>query len=81
MGEDRFSYLVYRQGLPRPEPQVEVFDEAGKLVARVDFAWPELGVFVEFDGRVKYERYRMDGETPRGVTSCARRRARSWCAC
>lgn len=63
VGEDRFSYLVQRQGLVRPEPQVEVFDERGTLVARVDFAWPELGVFVEFDGKVKYERHRREGET------------------
>lgn len=63
VGEDRFSYLVFKQGLVRPEPQFEVFDELGILVARVDFAWPELGVFVEFDGKVKYERYRRDGET------------------
>ena len=63
VGEDRFSYLVFKQGLVRPEPQFEIFDELGTLVARVDFAWPELGVFVEFDGKVKYERYRRDGET------------------
>ena len=63
VGEDRFSYLAYKQGLVRPEPQVEVFDERGNLVARVDFAWPELGVFVEFDGRAKYARFRREGET------------------
>lgn len=63
VGEDRFSYLTYKQGLPRPEPQLEVFDEHGTLVARVDFAWPELGVFLEFDGREKYEKFRRDGET------------------
>ena len=63
VGEDRFSYLAYKQCLPKPEPQVKVFDEDGTLVARVDFAWPDLGVFVEFDGRVKYERYRREGET------------------
>ena len=28
---------------------------AGHFIARVDFAWPELGIFVEFDGKVKYE--------------------------
>ena len=63
VGEDRFSYLAYRQGLPKPTPQVEVFDETGLLFARVDFAWPELGVFLEFDGKVKYERFRREGET------------------
>lgn len=63
IGEDRFSYLAYRQGLPKPIPQLEIFDEHGVLVARLDFAWPEHGVFLEFDGRVKYERFRRDGET------------------
>jgi len=32
-------------------------------VARVDFAWPELKVIVEFDGAEKYHRYRLPGET------------------
>lgn len=63
VGEDRFSYLCYQQSLPKPEPQVEIFDERGESFARVDFAWPELGVFVEFDGKVKYEKYRREGET------------------
>ena len=63
VGEDRFSYLVFKQGLAKPEPQFEVFDEIGTMVARLDFAWPELGVFVEFDGKVKYERHRREGET------------------
>lgn len=63
VGEDRFSYLAYRHGLPKPEPQVEIFDEYGNLVGRVDFAWPERGVFLEFDGAVKYERHRRTGET------------------
>lgn len=63
VGEDRFSYLVHRQGLPRPEPQVEVFDERGTLVAYLDFAWTDVGVFVEFDGRVKYEKHRREGES------------------
>ncbi|GAA1941280.1 hypothetical protein [Nocardioides hwasunensis] len=63
VGEDRFSYLAHAQGLVKPEPQVEIFDEGGLMVARVDFAWPDLGVFLEFDGRIKYERYRRPGET------------------
>ena len=63
VGEDRFSFLCYRQGLPKPEPQMEIFAEGGALFARVDFAWPEYGVFLEFDGRVKYEKFRREGET------------------
>ena len=41
---------------PAPELQYKIYDEHGRLVAVVDFAWPELGVFVEFDGQDKYER-------------------------
>ena len=63
VGEDRFSFLAYRQGLPKPTPQVEIFDELGLLFARVDFAWPEFEVFLEFDGKVKYERFKKEGET------------------
>lgn len=63
VGEDRFSYLCYQQSLPRPEPQVEIFDEQGESFARVDFAWPEHKVFLEFDGKVKYEKYRREGES------------------
>ncbi len=63
VGEDRFAYLCYRQSLPKPVPQVEIFDERGELVARTDFAWPEHSLFAEFDGKVKYERFRREGET------------------
>ena len=62
-GESRTGYFFYAQGLPRPEPQVVVLDEYGVEFARVDFAWIELGVFLEFDGRIKYERFRREGET------------------
>lgn len=62
-GETRFDYLCWRQHLPRPKPQVEVFDENHVLVGRVDFLWPKEGVFVEFDGRVKYTRHRRPNES------------------
>lgn len=61
--ETRTYYMCRQQQLPRPEPQVEVYDEQGKLFARLDFAWPALGVFLEFDGRIKYQRFRRKGET------------------
>ena len=62
-GETRFFYLCWRQHLPHPTPQVNVYDEQGRLVARVDFLWEDFGVFVEFDGREKYEKFRRPGET------------------
>lgn len=61
--ESRTAYLFHAQRLLRPEPQVVVLDEWGKEFARVDFAWVELGVFLEFDGRIKYELYRRRGES------------------
>ena len=47
--ETRLRLLVHRGGLPAPEAQYEIRD-GGRFVARVDFAWPELKVAVEYDG-------------------------------
>ena len=63
VAETRTYFMCHAQRLPRPEPQVGVLDERGHEFARVDFAWPELEVFLEFDGRIKYELYRRKGET------------------
>jgi len=38
-------------GLGVPVRQLEVRDGSGELVARVDLAWPDLGLFVELDGQ------------------------------
>ena len=38
-------------GLPPPTRQLDVFDENGSFVARVDLAWPEFGLFIELDGQ------------------------------
>lgn len=62
-GETRAAYLCWVQHLPSPTPQVGIVDERGHEFARVDFAWPEYGVFLEFDGREKYRRWRREGET------------------
>ncbi|HEY5853006.1 MAG TPA: hypothetical protein VIW24_02855 [Aldersonia sp.] len=55
-GESRSRVAMSRARLPTPELQAEVFDERGRLIARVDFLFPELGVIGEFDGLVKYGR-------------------------
>ena len=53
VGETRTRLLLHDMGLPY-ETQVEVTDQAGRFVGRVDFV--VLGkVVVEFDGLVKYE--------------------------
>jgi len=37
--------------LSPPTRQYEVYDTHGNFVARVDLAWPELGLFIELDGQ------------------------------
>jgi hypothetical protein len=63
VGESRSKFFFYAHGLPAPELQFEVH-EGGTLVGVTDFAWPELGVLGEFDGRVKYGRLLKPGEDP-----------------
>ena len=64
VGETRSLYLFWRQGLPRPELQFEVYDENGCLIAVLDFVWHRERVFGEFDGKVKYGRLLRKGEDP-----------------
>ncbi|WP_030484018.1 type IV toxin-antitoxin system AbiEi family antitoxin domain-containing protein [Nocardioides aequoreus] len=56
VGETRSMVLFHRTSIPLPEPQREVYDDAGRLVAVADFDWDELGTLGEFDGRGKYFR-------------------------
>ncbi|MGR7025327.1 endonuclease domain-containing protein [Geodermatophilus sp. URMC 62] len=48
--ETRVRLLVARSGLPAPVPQFTVRVD-GRFVARVDLAWPQVCVAVEYDGR------------------------------
>jgi hypothetical protein len=70
VGETRTRFLCWTQHLPAPVPNFSIRDEHGVEIARVDLAWPELGLFLEFDGRVKYEGRRRDGES---VVDCVLR--------
>ena len=73
-GEARTSHLLWREHLPAPIPQYEVFDETGHLVAILDFAWPDRQAFCEFDGKIKYERLRRPGESLEDVILREKRR-------
>ncbi len=42
---------------------MRVHDDEGNLLGIVDFVWRELGVFLEFDGRIKYAEHRRPGES------------------
>ena len=63
LGESRSFFMFWRHGLPAPEPQYVVRDHTGREVARLDFAWPEYGVWLEFDGKEKYLKLLRDGDT------------------
>ncbi len=51
--ETRGRLALLAAGLPRPDLQVDIHDEAG-FVGRVDAWYEDAAVAVEFDGRVKY---------------------------
>jgi G:T-mismatch repair DNA endonuclease (very short patch repair protein) len=47
--ETRLRLLMLRAGLPRPVAQFRVFDDDG-LIGRLDFAFPERKIAIEYDG-------------------------------
>lgn len=63
VGESRTRLLIIDHRLPMPIPQFEIFHPSGLLAGRVDFAWPEHRLILEFDGRQKYLALRRAGET------------------
>jgi very-short-patch-repair endonuclease len=60
VGETLTRELLIRLKLPLPEPQVAVATRAGRY--RLDFAWKEKKVALEFDGKTKYFDYRPTPE-------------------
>ncbi len=63
VGESRTSYMFWQHGVLAPKTGYELFDDLGNVLFRVDFAWPELGVYLEFDGKEKYLKHRKAGES------------------
>jgi hypothetical protein len=72
--ESRFWWFCFRAGLPAPIPQYPVFTPDGHLVAELDFAWPELGAYVETNGKIKYLELLEPGQKPGDVIERERRR-------
>lgn len=56
--------ILVRAGLPEPELNPELRDEDGNFVARLDLAYPEYRVAVEYDGRQHAElaQFRRDAD-------------------
>jgi very-short-patch-repair endonuclease len=60
--EDCFRRLIAASGLPQPVLQHEIRNDVGRLISRVDFAYPDYGLAIELDS----EAYHMDRLTFRG---------------
>ncbi|MGB8381997.1 MAG: DUF559 domain-containing protein [Dermatophilaceae bacterium] len=54
VGESWCRLVFAAIGLPSPEQQVEIRDEHGAFVARVDFLIRDRRLVIEFDGIAKY---------------------------
>jgi very-short-patch-repair endonuclease len=59
-GETLTRDLITRLRLPPPEPQVKVLTRLGSH--RLDFAWRQRRIALEFDGKTKYFDYRPTRE-------------------
>ena len=59
--------VIERHGLPTPIPQLEIYDRAGHFVARVDAAYPEQRIAIE------YQSYQEHAE-PEAIVRDSRRR-------
>lgn len=49
--ETRLRLLLLRGGLPEPELNVDILDDAGRFLGRGDLVFPRWKVLVEYDGR------------------------------
>jgi very-short-patch-repair endonuclease len=48
--ETRIRWLVLSAGLPKPQVQSELYDEAGNFLGRADLYYPQAHLVIEFDG-------------------------------
>ena len=75
VGEGRGVWLCWLHRLPAPEPQYEVREPGtGRLVATVDWGWPDHETFGEFDGFVKYGRLLKPGQDAGSVVFAEKQR-------
>jgi Protein of unknown function (DUF559) len=63
--ESVVRWLLHEAGLPAPVLQYVVRDAAGAFLGKVDLAWPEQRLLVEFDGDVHRERRVFVGDLRR----------------
>ena len=49
-GESWTRLIMHRHDLPKPESQIEVFDEMGRLIARFDLGYRRYKIGIDYDG-------------------------------
>ncbi len=73
--ESKVRLQLIDAGLPTPEVQWEVVNEAGIVIYRLDLAYPELMLAIEYDGR---EFHTSDSDRAHDAARRARLRALGW---
>lgn len=63
--ESRTRVLLWQAGFPAPEVNFVVTDAFGDFIARVDLAYPDGRVAIEYDGEVHFTRERRDADATR----------------
>ena len=71
---ETWARLALRGLQPGQELQFDVYDEAGRFVARADGGYPDRGLIWEYDGQGKYEELRDPGITREEVVARQQRR-------
>lgn len=66
--------LLHDAGLPPGIAQYEIRNSGGRFVARVDLAWPELRLAIEYEG----DHHRERGQFRRDVARLNALRAAGW---
>lgn len=73
-GETLTRFLISESDIENPVSQLDITDELGAWLARVDFAWPRRKALLEFDGMRKLTRDLRPGETPAQAVAREKRR-------
>lgn len=68
--ETRMRIALIDGGLPRPRPQHEVHRAHGGFVGRLDLAYPEAGLGVEYDGADHWKQRREDDRRRAAIRAC-----------
>ena len=63
--ETRLRLLLHDAGAPTPIPQYEVRDDDGRFIGRVDLAYPQWRIALEYEGDHHRERARFRGDIAR----------------